>query len=112
GHECHWVAGWDGDPAAGVDPSRHGNVAAPCYVTLALVAAAHRPRVLRHGPQVAQPDRGAPGRCHPDESLADGHFGTDTFGVIAMAGDGVQLMPLLVEQQKQGVLEPEELGQP
>ncbi len=54
----------------------------------------------------------ARGRGHADDALADADLGPDALGRVAVAGDRVEALAALVEQQQQRVLVAEELGEP
>ena len=77
---------------------------APGRLTAALlVDPAHAARVRQHVPQVAHPHRlGALGH-HADHAFAHAHLGPDAFGLVAVAGDRVEPLARLVDEQQQRV---------
>jgi hypothetical protein len=99
------------DLALGVDQTRERDLASRCLTAVFLVAAPDGARVGEHAPEVADPHRlGAVGH-HADDAVAHAHLGTDAFARVAVAGDGEEALALLVEQEEQGVLVAEQLGE-
>ena len=97
--------------ALGVGQARQRDLEPRRFPAALLVRTPHRARVRQHLLQVADAHRLGTRRGHADDAVTDAHLRPDTLGRVAVAGDRVEALAVLVEQQEQRVLVPEQVGE-
>jgi len=102
--------GRHGDAALDVGEHWHGDVAARTDPPLR-IGAADRPGVLAYLEEVADALGRAALRRDADHAFAHRYLGSDPLVIVAVAGDRVEPLALLVEQQQHRVLVTEQFGQ-